>query len=148
MRYLVSTVLTIAGASLLAAARFQAVQDHIDVTILNGPNAGTYKTPSDETTCMHKKDMQFHAVTWRDLNPGPKKLSIANIKVDNSDRAGPKRGSVEIIFGTGKTPAEYAIKDGPITMTMKGKGGTLSFEGADKGVKLKVTGTCSAFDDM
>ena len=148
MSYPVRTLLTIVGASLLAAARLQAVQDVVEVVILNGPNAGTYKTPSDETICMHHTGMKFHAVTWRDLNTGPKKLSIANIEVDNSDRAGPKHGQVQVIFGEGKTPAEYLIKEAPITMTMKGKGGVLSFEGAVKGIKIKVTGTCSVFEDM
>jgi hypothetical protein len=148
MRYFLSTVLTIAGACLLGVARAQAVQDVLEVVILNGPNAGTYKTPSDETICMHHKEMNFHALTWRDLDNHPKKLSIANIKVANSDRPGPKHGQVQIVFGYGKTPAEYSIKEAPITMTMKGKGGVLSFEGAVKGIRIEVTGTCSVFEDV
>ena len=94
MRYFISSFLAIAIAiasdSLLGAARAQPVQDAIEVVIVNGPNAGTYMTPSDETICMHNKEMSFHAVTWRDLDNNPKKLSIANIQVANSDRPGPK----------------------------------------------------------
>jgi hypothetical protein len=148
MRNFLSIVLTIAGACLSAVARAQTGQDVIEVVILNGPNAGTYKTPSDETICMHHKEMKFHAVTWRDLENHPKKLSIANIQVANSDQPGPKHGQVQIVFGDGKTPAEYSIKEAPITMTMQGKGGVLSFEGSVKGISIKVTGTCSVFEDM
>jgi hypothetical protein len=148
MRYLVSTLLAIAGASFLVPAHAQAVEDVVEIVISNGPNAGTYKTPADETICMHHKEMQFHAVTWRDLDNQHKKLSIANIQVANSDRAGPKHGQVQIIFGDGKTPADYTLKEAPITMTLKGKGGVLSFEGTVKGIRIKVTGTCSVFEDM
>jgi hypothetical protein len=151
MSYFVSAFLalaTIAGACLVVAAPVEAVQDVVEVVVLNGPNAGTYRTPADETICMHHKEMKFHAVTWRDLDNHPKKLSIANIQVANSDRPGPKHGQVQIVFGDGKTPVEYAIKEAAITMTMKGKGGVLSFEGAVKGVSIKVTGTCSVFEDV
>ena len=148
MRYVVRTFLTIAGAGLLVAAGVQPAQDVIEVVILNGPNAGTYKTPSDEAICMHHKEMKFHAVTWRDLDNHPKKLSIANIEVANSDRPGPKHGQVQIVFGDGKTPAEYTLKEAPITMTMQGKGGVLSFAGVVKGISIKVIGTCSVFEDV
>jgi hypothetical protein len=148
MRYFVSAFLTIAVTTLPLVARAQAVPDVVEVVILNGPNAGTYKTSSDETICMHHKEMKFHAVTWRDLDNHPKKLSIANIQVANSDRPGPKHGQVQIVFGSGKTPAEYTLKEAPITMTLKGKGGVLSFEGAVNGIRIKVTGTCSVFEDM
>ena len=148
MRYFVSTFLILASAGLPVVADAQTVQDVVEVVILNGPNAGTYKTPADETICMHHKEMKFHAVTWRDLDNHPKKLSIANIQVANSDRPGAKHGQVQIVFGEGKTPAEYTLKDAPITMTLQGKGGVLSFEGAVKGIRIKVTGTCSVFEDM
>ena len=100
MHYLVRTALTIAGASLLVGSGFQALEDGVQVVILNGPDAGTYKSVSEETICAHFKKQKFSTATWSDLAiKDPKKMSAAGIKVEHPEVAGPKKGDVQISFG-------------------------------------------------
>jgi len=74
MSRLVRTFLMIAACSLLAATvRAQSAPDAIEVVVLNGPHAGTYKTPSSETICAHYKEMKWTFATWRgNETPDPK----------------------------------------------------------------------------
>ena len=80
---------------------------------------------------MHAKKEKFTAVSWRDFSAhDPKKMSEAGIKVSNPEQAGPKRGDVHIAFGDpGKKPVEYSVTQEPVTMTIKGKGVEISFDG-------------------
>ena len=150
----VHTFLTIAACSLLAAAlRAQSAPDVIEVVVLNGPHAGTYKTPSSETICAHYKQMKWTFATWRgEEAPDPKKLSAAAIKVLNPEQAGPKRGDVQIAFGTEpgkKVVADYKVTDVPVTLTTKGKGAEMSFDGQTKdGVGLRVNAKCSEVENL
>jgi len=146
MRGLSRTFLVVAGASLLVGSRFQALVDGVEVVILNGPNAGTYKSVSSETVCAHFKDQKFSTVSWSDTDiKDPKKMSAAGIKVDNPELAGPKRGQVEISFG-GHAMAYLASV--PVTMNVKGKSAVFTFEGSIKGTKMKVTGTCKMIEEL
>ena len=150
----VRTFLMIAACSLLVAAvRAQSAPDVIDVVVLNGPHAGTYKTPSSETICAHYKEMKWTFATWRGFEaPDPKKLSSAAIKVLNPEQAGPKRGDVQIAFGTEpgkKVVADYKVTDVPVTLTTKGKGVEMSFDGKTKeGVGLRVNAKCSEVENL
>ena len=146
MHYLVRTALAVAGASLLVGSRFQALADGVEVVILNGPNAGTYKSMSSETVCAHFKEQKFSTASWSDTDiKDPKKMSAAGIKVDNPELAGPKKGQVEISFG-GHAMAYLASV--PVTMTVKGKGAVFVFEGTIKGTRMKVTGTCKVVEEL
>jgi hypothetical protein len=147
MYSLVRTALAIVGAGLLVGARVQAVADGVEVVILNGPNAGTYKSVSADTICAHFKQQKFSTATWSDSDiKDPKEMSAAGIKVDDPELAGPKKGEVEISFG--KKAFAYLSSQEPVTMTVKGKGAVFVFEGAIKGVKLKVTGTCNVLEEL
>jgi hypothetical protein len=151
MHYLVRTALAVAGASLLVGSRFQAPADGVEVVILNGPNAGTYRSLSSETVCAHFKAQKFSTATWRDTDiKDPKKLSAAGIKVDNPEVPGPKKGDVLVAFGEGtdKGGAGFRVLQQPVTMTVKGKGAVFVFEGTIKGVKAKVTGTCKVVEEL
>ena len=154
MSRLVRTFLMVAACSLLAAAvRAQSAPDTIEVVVLNGPHAGTYKTPSSETICAHYKAMKWTFATWRGFEaPDPGKLSAAAIKVLNPEQAGPKRGEVQIAFGTEpgkKVVADYKVTDVPVTLTTKGKGAEMSFDGkTQEGVGLRVTATCSELENL
>ncbi len=147
MHYLVRTALAVAGAGLLVGSRFQALSDGVEVVILNGPDAGTYKSVSAETICAHFKVQKFSTATWSDTDiKDPKKMSAAGIKVDNPELAGPKKGDVEISFG--KRARAYVASQEPVTMTAKGKGAVFVFEGTIKGTKMKVTGTCKVVEEL
>ena len=150
----VRTFLMIVACSLVAAAmRAQSAPDTIEVVVLNGPHAGTYKTPSSETICAHYKAMKWTFATWRGNDaPDPKKLSAAAIKTLNPEQAGPKRGDVQIAFGTEpgkKVVADYKLTDVPVTLTTRGKGVEMSFDGKTKeGVGLRVTAKCSEVENL
>jgi hypothetical protein len=150
----VRTFLVIATCSLLTAAvGGQSAPDAIDVVVLNGPHAGTYKTPSSETICAHYKEMKWTFATWRGNEaPDPKKLSAAAIKVLNPEQPGPKHGDVQIAFGTEpgkKVVADYKVTDVPVTLTTKGKGVEMSFDGKTKeGVGLRVNAKCSEVENL
>ncbi len=149
-----NTFLMIVACSLLAAAvRAQSAPDAIEVVVLNGPHAGTYKTPSSETICAHYKEMKWTFATWRDTEaPDGKKMTTAAIKVSNPEQAGPKRGEVQVSFAAppGKTSqASYDLKDVPVKLTIKGKGAEMSFDGKTKeGIGLRVTATCDEVENL
>ena len=150
----VRTFLMIATCSLsVAAMRAQSAPDVIEVVVLSGPHAGTYKTPSSETICAHYKEMRWTFATWRGNEaPDPKKLSAAAIKISNPEQAGPKRGDVQIAFGTEpgkKVVADYKVTDVPVTLTTKGKGVEMSFDGKTKeGVGFRVNAKCSEVENL
>ena len=102
---------------------------------------------SSETICAHFKDQKFSTATWSDTDiKDPKKMSAAGIKVDNPELPGPKKGDIEISFGG--AAGAYRVSQEPVTMTVKGKGAVFVYQGAIKGVKLKVTGTCNELEDL
>ena len=151
MQHFVRTFLTITGASLLVAAGVQSVPDVVEVVLLSGPNAGTYRSTSSETVCMHAKQQKLTTVSWRDMAArDPKKMSEAGIMVSNPDVAGPKRGDVHIAFGNpDKKPVEYSVTQEPVTMTIKGKGVEISFDGKTKeGIRLRVNARCAKLENL
>ena len=150
----VRALVLVAGSSLLAAASLaQSSPDAIVVVVLNGPHAGTYKTPLSDTICAHYKEMKWTFATWRDFEaPDGKKMTTAAIKVSNPEQAGPKRGDVQVSFGAppGKTSgASYEVKDAPVTLTIKGKGAELSFDGKTKeGIGLRINAKCDEVENL
>jgi len=74
------------------------------------------------------------------------------IKISNPEQAGPKRGDVQIAFGTEpgkKVVADYNVTDVPVTLTTKGKGVEMSFDGKTKeGVGLRVNAKCSEVENL
>ena len=156
MRYLISTVLTIVGASALPASRAQAQSNVLEVVVVNGPHAGTYKPPASEVMCVHYKKQQIYAATWRNLDealsgtatPGKNpanEVTAAAIKVSNPDAPGAKFGELRIAFGhrDGKQ-AQYTVDETPLTLTIKGKGAEITSQGKTKdGIQIRVTAKCS-----
>ena len=167
MSHLVRSILLIAGVIALAAARVEAPPNVLEVVIGNGPHAGTYKPPESEVICMHAKKQRIYAATWRNLHeeinalfvPGaqgknkaddPKAMSEAAIKVSNPDDPAAKYGDVLVAFGDpAKKHVEYNVYAAPLTLTIKGKGAEILFQGKTKdGIQLRVTGKCSEVDEM
>jgi hypothetical protein len=150
----VRTFIMIAGSSLLATTSWaQSSPDAIVVVVLNGPHAGTYKTPLSETICAHYKELKWTFATWRDTEaPDGKKMTTAAIKVSNPEQAGPKRGEVQVSFAAppGKTSqASYDVKDAPVTLTISGKGAEMSFDGKTKqGIGLRVSAKCDEVENL
>lgn len=140
--------LMIAGSSLMTAvARAQSVPDAIEVVVKSGPHAGTYKVP-DTGSCGHYTGSKMFFATWRSFeDPEPGKISSAAIKVSNPDQAGPKHGDVQVSFADKpgeKVVPDYKATDVPVTLTIKGKGAEISFDGKTKeGIGLSVKATCS-----
>ncbi|MEO8453282.1 MAG: hypothetical protein ABI647_26070 [Gemmatimonadota bacterium] len=151
MDHFVRTFLAVACASPLLASRAQSGPDVVEVVILSGPYAGTYKTPSSETVCMHAKQQKFTTVSWRGFTVhDPKAMSEAGVKVSNPEQAGPKRGDIHIAFGDpAKKPVVYTVTQEPVTMTIKGKGVAISFDGKTaNGIRLRVNAKCAELEDL
>ena len=106
-------MLVTAGASLLAAAGVEDPPDVLEVVIVNGPHAGTYKTPGSELICMNAKLQHVYAATWTNLDeviqdvygaegknkpddPNAMALNSASISVANPDDPGAKQGDVNV----------------------------------------------------
>ena len=68
MRHLVRSILFIASVSVLAAARVEASPDVLEAVIANGPDAGTYRTPESDLTCMNSPKNDIYAATWKNLD--------------------------------------------------------------------------------
>jgi hypothetical protein len=144
-------ILVITGATALAAAGVQAPPNVLEVIVVNGPLAGTYKPPTSEDICLHAKQEKRYTAAWKDFNAqGAKAISEAGINVSNPDDAGAKHGEVRIAFGDpDKKPTVYSVGQAPHTLTMKGKGAEITFEGKTKdGIQLRETAKCSDVEEM
>jgi hypothetical protein len=165
MPHLVWSVLLIAGASVLAAARVEAASDVLEAVIANGPYAGTYRTPDSDLICMNSPANNMYAATWTNLDEvvkdvfgaqGEKKtnqsaMHSASIRVLNPKDPGAKLGDVSLDLRNPDATknALYELKSVPISLTTKGKGADISFDGKTKdGIQLRVTAKCSEMVQM
>jgi hypothetical protein len=151
VRLILTLILVITGASALAAACIQAPPNVLEVVVVNGPLAGTYKPPTSEIICLHAKKEKRYTATWKDLNAhDAKAIAEAGINVSNPEDAGAKHGEVRIAFGDpDKKTTVYSVDQAPLTLTMKGKGAEITFEGKTKeGIQLRVTAKCSDVEEL
>ncbi len=167
MPYLVRSMLAFAGASLLGAAGVEAPQDVLEVVIVNGPHAGTYKTPGSDLICVRAKQQHIYGATWMNLDevlkdvygaegknkpdqPNAISLNSASISVSNPDDPGAKQGDVDVgLVDRSKKLFSYKVDAVPVSLTIKGEGAEISFQGKTKdGVQLQVTAKCSTMEEM
>jgi hypothetical protein len=137
-------------------ARAQA-GDSFEIVIGNGPHAGTYKLPGDNTICMHMKAQKRFSGAYRDIDAkDPKTVNSAGINIFNPDDPGPKQGEVNVRFGdpADKRAASYGLSiprdsKGPLTLTRSGKAATLMFQGQTaSGIKLQLTAKCASVNEF
>ena len=151
MLHLVRSILVLAGVSALAAGSIQAPLNVLEVVVVNGPFAGTYKPPTSEVICYHNKKEKIYTATWKDFGAhDAKAIDSAGINVSNPDDTGAKRGDVRITFGDpGKNPTMYSVNQEPLTLTIKGKGSEIAFQGQTKdGIQLRINATCLDVDEF
>ncbi|MEO8879756.1 MAG: hypothetical protein ABI446_05120 [Gemmatimonadaceae bacterium] len=150
MKQLIRSILIIAGAAALSAARSSAAPDSLTFVIGNGPFAGTYH--QDQPLCFQTKQPKMLAATFKNFDAkGPKALAEGGIKLDNPDAPGAKTGDLIAGFGgDGKAAVvEYNVFSVPITITRSGKGATLVGEGKSKeGVAVRISATCSSIEQL
>lgn len=142
---LVTTVASLLGVAAYALATAQA-ENTLEIAIGNGLHAGTYKPPAESIICLHYKKEQRYTAAWKDFDAhDAKAIAEAGINVSNPDDAGAKHGEVRIAFGDpAKKPTVYRVNQVPLTMTMKGKGAEITFQGKTKdGTELRVIAKCS-----
>jgi hypothetical protein len=164
MSHLVRSILAIACASVLAG-RVEASPDVLEAVIVNGPNAGTYQTPGSDLICMNSPKNNTYAATWMNLDEpikdvfgvqGAKKsaskaMNSASIRVLNPNDPGAKLGDVSVGLRDPDATknSSYELKSVPLTLTTKGKGAEISFQGKTKdGIELRVTAKCSEMVEM
>ena len=127
----------------------------MEITVGNGPAAGTYKPPGSETICM-RVGGKILAASYKDFNPStPKGLNEAGISISNPDDAGAKTGEVLLVFGDPeKSPLTYTLNipadsDGPLTMTKNAKGYDLTFHGKAKdGSEISIKIACVDIEEI
>ncbi|MDP9088081.1 MAG: hypothetical protein M3O26_04980 [Pseudomonadota bacterium] len=155
MSKLVRSVVLFAGAAALVASRVYAGSDSLVVVVANGPLAGTYKAPEQDIICGHEMPPKYqnpgYAVTWRRFTGyAAKELGEAAMEVSNPDKLGVKRVMVDISFGDpDHDPTNYHIFTDAVTFKLGGGGFTMEFDGkTDKGIRLRVTASCSNVEEM
>jgi hypothetical protein len=141
------------GAAALTAA---APENTLEIVIVGGPNAGTYKPPASDVSCMYlKQQKQFNAV-YKDFDAkDPKKVGEAGINILNPDDPGPKRGNVLVDFGSreDERASKYSISipeaGATLTVNRSGKTAEITFQGRTKtGIAIRMTAKCLAIDEM
>ena len=147
---LFTTLAGILGTTAYALAAAQA-ENTLEVVIGNGPHAGTYNPPAENIICMHYKKEKRYFATWKDFDArDAKAIAEAGINVLNPDDPGAKHGEVRIAFGDpDKKPTVYSVYQAPLTLTLKGNGAEITFQGKTKdGIQLRVTAKCSDVETM
>ena len=151
MTHLLRALLAIVAASSLSAAQAVALPNVLEVIVGNGPHAGTYKPPAAEVICLHAKKQKRYTAAWKDFAArDAKSMSEAGVNVANPDDPGAKQGEVRIAFGDpdGK-PTVYSVDQAPLTLTAKGKGAEIAFQGRTKdGIQLRVTAQCADVEEL
>lgn len=143
--------LVITSTTTLATAGVQDPPNVLEIIVRNGPLAGTYKPPTEEVICLHAKKEKRYTAAWKDFNAqDAKAISEAGINVSNPDDAGAKHGEVRIAFGDpNKKPTVYSVDQAPLTLSLKGTGAEITFEGKTKdGIQLRVTAKCLDVEKM
>lgn len=151
MSVLARTILVIVGACALCSAGVRASPNVLEVVVGNGPLAGSYKPPVAEVICLHAKKQKVYSAAWKGFNVhDAKAIAEAGISVANPDEAGAKYGDVRIAFGDqDKRPTVYNVNQAPLTLTIKGKGAEVAFQGKTKdGIQLRVAAQCLDVEEM
>jgi hypothetical protein len=145
----------ILGAVILAvpavAQAAQAEPNVLEIVVANGPLAGTYTPPAAEVICLHARRQKRYSAAWKDFSPkGAKALAEAGINVANPDDAGAKQGEVRIAFGDAASkPIVYTVDAAPLSMTARGKGMDIAFEGKSRdGIGLRVRASCRDVEQL
>ena len=115
---------------------------------------------------MHVKKQRLYTAAWRNLMLNEQVnalfgkttqgkndtavISEVGINVSNADAPGAKYGQVLVAFGDrDKKQIEYKVDQAPLTLTIKGKGAEIAFQGKTKdGIQLRVTAACSEVEEM
>jgi hypothetical protein len=139
-RYSASLAVLLAAASPAFAASSSLV-----IVVGNGAFAGTYNLDPKAVFCFHSAKQRVYSAVWKDYNPpNAKSVAEAGIEVMNPDAPGPKVGSVQITFGDpAKAAAVYKISAEPLSLSVSGSHGEISFAGKTKdGIAIRVTAAC------
>ena len=151
MSSLVRAMLMIAAASAFSSTHAQALPNSLEVIVVNGPLAGSYKPPVSEVICLHAKKQKRYSAAWKDFDAhDAKAMAEVGINVSNPDDAGAKYGEVRVAFGNpAKKPTVYSVEQAPLALTIKGKGADITFQGKTKdGVQLRVTAQCAEVEEL
>ena len=151
---IVATVFVVVfGASRPAAA---PVPNAIEIVIVGGPHAGTYRPPQETIICADSQARQF-AASYKDFDEhDPRKVSEAGIRIANPTDAGTKRGEALVSFGApDRQPGfQYDIwvprdSPGPLIFTRTGKTAELRFQGrARDGATVTIVARCTDIDPL
>ena len=139
------------STSAIATALAAPVPNVLEVVIGAGTLAGSYTLPASEVICLHARKQKAYSVAWKDFNArDAKAIAEVGISVSNPDDAGAKFGDVRIAFGDpDRKPTVYSVVHAPMTLTIKGKGAEIAFEGnAKDGTRLRVTAQCRDVEEM
>lgn len=143
------------GGAILAAAlplsAAQAPLNGLEIVVANGPLAGTYTPPATEVICLHAKKQHRYSAAWKDFSPkGAKAIAEVGINVSNPDDTGAKQGEVRVAFGDGAgKPVVYSADAVPLTMTARGKGVDITFDGKTRdGVALRIKASCQDVEQL
>lgn len=139
------------GASTFVAAGVQAPPNVLEIVVVNGPLAGTYKPPVDDVICLYEKKRQVFVAGSKSFDVHDAKVvAEAGFNVFNPYDAGAKYGFVRIAFGDpDKNPTVYSTDRVPVTLTVKGKGVEIEFQGKTKdGIQLRMTAKCLDVEEI
>jgi hypothetical protein len=152
---------TIAVAAAAHTSARAAVPNVLEIVVGNGPFAGTYKPPPSEVICMHAKQQQIYTAAYRNLKNAlngtatqgkntAHEIGEAALNISNPDDPGAKFGEVLVAFGDrDKNQIRYTVDRAPLTLTIKGKGADIAFQGKTKeGIQLQVTARCLEVEQM
>ena len=117
----------------------------LKIVVANGPNAGTYQAPADEVLCMHAKSRNIFSTAWKGFEkPKDKAMEEAGMEISDPDSAKPKLGYARVaFFGADGKKVVYQTVRSPVTLTMSGKTGQISYDGkTTDGVNVKLTASC------
>ena len=147
-------VACLGGAILAVALPLSAAQaplNVLEIVVANGPLAGTYTPPAAEVICLHAKKQHRYSAAWKDFSPkGAKAMAEAGINVSNPDDAAAKQGEVRVAFGDGAgKPVVYSAEAVPLTMTPRGKGMDITFDGKTRdGIGLRIKASCQDVEQL
>jgi hypothetical protein len=156
---IVSLFAAVAAASALGigALAHATPENTLEIVIGGGPNAGTYRLPAADISCIHFKQRKNLFAVYKDFDArDPKKIGEAGIDISNPDEAGTKRGSVLVHFGArdDKRGMKYNVSipdqsTGPLTVIRNGKNADLAFQGRTKeGISIRVTAKCQDVEEL
>ena len=161
MTHLIRSIGLPAVVSATAAHSAQAQDNVLELVVVNGPHAGTYRPPVSD--CVHYKAQKIYAATWGNLADAASTLAgkatdtkgkaneinEGGINISNPDDPGAKLGELVIAFGSRGEQTKYTASRTPLTLTVKGKGAEITSQGKTKdGIELKVSAQCSVVEQF